>query len=511
MMTGRNKQCGLVVLTGGGPGDADLITLAGVDWLKRADTVIYDRLSAERLLEICRHDTEKIYVGKQPGRPAVSQDEINAILIKKCDEGRLVVRLKGGDPLIFGRGGEEAAALAEAGMPYRIVPGVTAAAAAAAFAAIPLTDRRFASTVTLVTGHEDPAKTESNIDYDALAKLDTLVFYMGVGRLGEIAERLIRAGRSPDTLAAVVQDAATPHQRTIVAALADIAGKAEEAGIRPPALTIVGDVVSLRNELSWFEQLPLFGRTILVTRTRQQTSELSEKLRALGADVIEAPTIEIQPPDDTAKIDAALERLGDFDWLALTSPNGAEALMARLAALNMDARSLAGVKIAAIGPATAEVLWRRSIKADLIPDEFTTAAMGEALVAAGAGAGRVLLARADIAGDALGDTLRAAGAEVEEIAIYRTARPAALPQRAVEALRAGVIDWITFTSSSTVENFLSLLASAGDVNLSAVKLAAIGPVTAETLSAAGLTPTVVARPHTIAGLAEAIVSYSNNA
>lgn len=510
-MTSQKEHHGLVVLTGAGPGDADLITLAGINWLKQADTVIYDRLSAQRLLKICPADAEIIYVGKHPGQAAASQDEINALLVKKCSEGRLVVRLKGGDPLIFGRGSEEAQALRNANLPYRIVPGVTAAAAVAAFAGIPLTDRRCASTVTLVTGHEDPAKAESSIDYGALAKLDTLVFYMGVGRLDEIADRLIQAGRAPDTPAAVVQNAATPHQQTVVATLATIAGRAKAADIKPPALTIVGDVVAMRDQLSWFEQLPLFGRTIMVTRTRQQASALSAKLRELGANVIESPTIKISPPDNPASIDAALNRLGDFDWLVLTSPNGADALMDRLAALDMDARSLAGIKIAAVGPATAEALSRRSIKTDLLPGKFSTEALGETLVAAGAGTGRVLLARADIATDTLRDILHTAGAEVEEIAIYRTTRPAALPPRAVETLQAGQVDWITFTSSSTVENFLSLLALASDINISGVKLAAIGPVTGKTLSAKGLSPTVIAEPHTIEGLVDAIVSYSNGA
>ena len=507
-MTSRKTDRGLVVLTGAGPGDADLITLAGCKWLKLADTVIYDRLSTECLLSICRVNSERIYVGKQPGQAAASQEQINDLLVAKCREGRLVVRLKGGDPLTFGRGGEEAQALAEANLPYRIVPGVTAASAAAAHAGIPLTDRRCASSVAFVTGHEDPSKTESGIDYGALAKLDTLVFYMGIGRLGEIADRLMQAGLSAETPAAVVQNTATPQQQTVVATIATIAEQAAAADVQPPALIVIGKVVALREHLAWFEQLPLFGKTVMVTRTRQQASELSQKLRDLGADVIEAPTIELSPLEDFAAVDAALSRLSEFDWLVLTSPNGATALLDRLAASGMDARSLAGTRIAAVGPATADVLGRRSIKADLMPDEFTTEALGEAMKSAGIDGAKILLARADIATDILPDILRAGGAQVEQITLYRTIRPAALPQQAVEALQAGKVDWITFTSSSTVENFLALAPALADsVNPVGVKLAAIGPVTTDALASRGLPPTVVAEPHTITGLVDAIVSY----
>jgi uroporphyrinogen III methyltransferase/synthase len=559
---GEPRQTGLVVLVGAGPGDPGLITCAGADWLRRAEVVCYDRLASPRLLDLCPPSAERIYVGKGPSAHAMGQEEINALLVRRCGEGKLVVRLKGGDPLIFGRGGEEADALRAAGMAYRIVPGVTAAIAAGAYAGIPLTDRRLAATVTFVTGHEDPTKDESNINYAALAGVDTLVFYMGVGNLPAIAERLMANGRSGEDPVAIVAEATTPRQRTLTATLATVAGAAEEAGIRPPALTIVGKVVTLRDRLAWLEKLPLLGRSVLVTRTRKQASRLCIALAELGANVIEAPTIDIAPPEDWAPVDAALRGIAGergplkkatgatrpgsvasgsgplkdptgatrpgsvasgsgplkdptgatrpgsvgsaYGWIVLTSPNGAQALVERMKTLGLDARALAGVRIAAVGPATADVLRRYFIEPDLMPEKFTTEALADALLnKCDVAASRFLLARADIATEPLADRLRSAGAAVEEVTLYRTVRPAAMSEEALTALRERRVDWVTFTSSSTVTNFLALLAGSG-VDLAGVKLASIGPVTSDTLRAAGLTPAVEASVHTIDGLVEAI-------
>jgi len=498
---------GLAVLVGAGPGEADLVTVAGARWLSRADVVLYDRLVGERLLDACRKDAELIYVGKRPGAHALSQEHINDLLIERCRAGKLVVRLKGGDPLVFGRGGEEADALAAAGVDYRIVPGVTAAVAAGACAGIPLTDRRAASTVAFVTGHEDPDKGEPAVDYGALAGIDTVVFYMGVGNLPAIAERLIAAGRGPETPVALVQNAARPNQRTVTATLATAADEADRHNVRPPAVLIVGRVVALRDRLAWLEKLPLWGTTVLVTRARRQASRLAQRLADLGAHVIECPTIEVQPPEDFWKVDAALGRLDGLDWLVLTSPNGSAALIGRMRELGLDARSLAGARIAAVGPATADVLREHFVEPDLLPETFTTQALGEALTAGElTKAKRVLLARADVATDVLPNMLRAAGAIVEEVAIYRTVRPAALPDAALAALRERRADWITFTSSSTVENLLDLLADE-DVALQGVLLASIGPVTTQTLVDRGLTPAVTADVHTIDGLIDAIAGH----
>ena len=497
----------MAVLVGAGPGGAELITREGHKWLCRADVVLYDRLSAPSLLDACRPDAERIYVGKQPGTPALTQEEICQLLVEKCRGGGVVVRLKGGDPLIFGRGGEEADALIDAGLAFRIVPGVTAAIAAGSYAGIPLTDRRAASTVTFVTGHEHPDKDESTINYEALAALDTLVFYMGVANLPQIAERLIAGGRGAHTPVAIVQNAARPTQRTIAATLGTVAEAAREAGVRPPSLLIVGEVTRMHERLGWLEKLPLFGRCVLVTRSRQQASRLSDRLAELGANVIECPTIEVRPPADWAAADAALRRLDDFDWLVLTSPNGADALAARMRALGLDGRALAGLRVAAVGPATADTLRGHFIEPDRMPDKFTTEALAAALLAeAGASRGRFLLARADIATNVLPDALRAAGAAVEEVVVYRTVRPDAMPDAALEALREGSADWITFTSSSTVENFLALI-EGEDVSLDGVDLASIGPVTTDTLKAHGLAPAVTAEVHTIDGLVDAILSF----
>lgn len=492
----------LAVLVGAGPGDPGLITAAALSWIAQADTVLYDRLANPSFLTHCRDDAELIYVGKGPGAHAMPQDKINELLVKKTAEGNLVVRLKGGDPLIFGRGGEEADALVDAGLPFRIVPGVTAAIAAGACAGIPLTDRRLASTVTFITGHEDPTKDESVINYDALAGLDTLVFYMGVGNLPAIASRLISSGRPADTPIALVQNATHPTQRTVVATLATAAEAAKTNNVRPPTLLIVGNVVTLQEKLAWKDKLPLFGQTILVTRTREQASKLTDQLVTCGANVIECPTIEVKPPEDFAGLDKALGEIATFDWLVLTSPNGVHGLLARMRQLGLDGRSLGKVRIAAVGPATADLLDENFLHPDLMPETFTTQALGEALAAKAGKGAKVLLARADIATNELPETLRAAGAEVTEAVAYRTIRPAGLPDDAVSALTEGKVDWVTFTSSSTAENFLALVKGA---DVAALKLASIGPVTTETIRAAGLAPTVEANKHTIPGLVEAIV------
>ncbi len=506
-MTTRKTDKPLAVLVGAGPGDPGLITAAALNWLAQADTVLYDRLANPSFLAGCRGDAELIYVGKGPGAQAMTQEQINELLVSKTAEGKLVVRLKGGDPLIFGRGGEEADALVDAGLPFRIVPGVTAAIAAGACAGIPLTDRRLASTVTFITGHEDPTKDESSVNYDALAGLDTLVFYMGVGNLPAIAGRLISSGRPADTPVALVQNATLPTQRTVVATLASAASAAEANNIRPPALLIVGNVVRLREKLAWKESLPLFGQTVLVTRTREQASKLTDQLAELGANVIECPTIEIQPPEDFVGLDSALAEIKSFDWLVLTSPNGASGVLARMKHLGLDGRALSAVAIAAVGPATADALNENFLHPDLMPETFTTKALGAALADKVGQGKKVLLARADIASNELPDTLRAAGAEVTEAVAYRTVRPAGLPEDALRALSAGKVDWVTFTSSSTAENFLAMVKGAG-VDLTALKLASIGPVTTETIVAAGLAPAVEAKKHTIPGLVRAILDAS---
>jgi len=493
----------LAVLLGAGPGAPGLVTAEGVKWLRRADVVIYDKLANPALLALAPAAAERVYVGKAPGEHAASQQQISELLVDRCRPGRVVVRLKGGDPLVFGRGGEEAEALAAAAIPFRIVPGVTAAVAAAAFAGIPLTDRRHASTVALVTGHEDPAKDEPSVDYAALARIDTVVFYMGVANLAEIARRLIEAGRDPHTPAAAVEQATTPRQRTVTGTLATLGGAAERAGLRPPAAIIVGQVAAKAGRLAWFERLPLFGRTVLVTRPAEQSAGLAERLDELGAEVIEAPAAIVEPPADPAPVEAALRRLGEFDWLVLTSANGVEALASRLETMGLDARALGGVRLAAVGAATAEALRRRFLRADLVPETYTTKALADALVAAGAGSSRLLLARADIATPELPDALRRAGAAVEQVCLYRAVCPPALPPAARDALRAGRADWITFTSASTVENFLALSEGA---DLSQARLAAIGPVTAEAIRRRGLAAAAVAQPHTAEGLVAAILA-----
>lgn len=497
---------GIVSLVGAGPGDPTLVSVRGAVRIAQADAILYDRLASPKLVALASPNAELINVGKMPDRHPIPQDEIERLLIEHARAGRRVVRLKGGDPFVFGRGGEECEALAEAGIDFEVVPGITAAIAAPAYAGIPVTHRDWTATFALVTGHEDPAKAESNIDFAALARIGTVAFYMGVKRLGENLGKLIEAGLDPDTPAALIRWGTRPDQRTITGTVSNLAERAAAAGIGPPAMTVVGQVAGLRDRLSWYERGPLFGQRIVVTRTRQQASELAGKLAGLGADVLEAPTIRIEPPDDFGPIDAALRAIGDYDWLVLTSVNGVEATVARMRACGLDARALAGVRVAAIGSATADRLRRHFIEPEVVPDKFVAEALAEAIIELGdVRDQRFLLLRADIARPALRQALSDAGGLCDDLPIYRTLPADRLPDELTDALTQGDVAWITFASSSTFANFLDLLDESGRQALRDVRLASIGPITSKTIRAAGYEPAVEATTHTIDGLVDAIV------
>lgn len=495
---------GRVTLVGAGPGDPGLITLRGVEALREAEVVVYDYLASPELLQHAPEAAERIYVGKRAGCHAMAQGEINALLVRLGQEGKRVVRLKGGDPFLFGRGGEEAEALAAAGVPFEVVPGVTSAIAVPAYAGIPVTHRGVASSLAIVTGHEDPRKRESAIDWEGLARIDTIVFLMGVANLAQIAAELAAHGRPEDTPAAVIQWGTLGMQRTVTGTLADIAARVREAGLTSPAVTVVGGVVHLRERLRWFERRPLLGLRVLVTRARQQASRLAEGLRALGADPVECAVIETAPPLDWGALDGAIAALGRYRWVVFTSANGVEVFFARLALAGRDARALAAARIAAIGPATAEALNTHGVRADLVPAEYVAEALAEAM---GEVQGqRVLLPRADIARPALAARLRAAGAEVDEVVAYRTVRPEGLEARLREALAGANV--VAFTSSSTVRNLVEALGHGEAAQaLAGVAVACIGPVTAQTARELGLEPAVVAEEYTIEGLLEALVRW----
>jgi uroporphyrinogen III methyltransferase/synthase len=515
-----SSTSGVVYLVGAGPGDVGLITVRGAALLERADVVVYDYLSNPRLLSYCPR-AETIYVGKKAAAHSFSQDEINGLLVDLGRRGKRVVRLKGGDPFVFGRGGEECEALAAAGVPFEVVPGITAALGATCYAGIPVTHRDFNSSFTFITGHEkeeeykDPqaaargaAEGSSDLDWSAIAKLPCLAFYMGVKSLPRICEKLIGHGMSSEMPAAVIRWGTTAMQRTVVGTLATLAGEVERAGIRPPALTIVGKVVSLRPVMNWFELRPLFGKTIVVTRTRQQASDLSERLTALGADVIEAPTIELAPPSDWGDIDRELARAGEVDWVIFTSQNGVEYTRQRLFETGRDVRVFGNAKFAAIGDATARALEERlCVKADLCPERFVAEALADEFESRGEMRGkRFLMLRADIARPILRERLEKGGAaEVRDVAVYATKPAASLPPALLEALDEKRVHWVTFTSSSTARNFAGLLGGSFRDKLAGVKISSIGPITTTTLEELGLKPTVVAEQFNVDGLVEAIL------
>lgn len=500
---------GMVYLVGVGPGDPELLTLRAAGLLSRADVVLYDALVDERVLDRCGRQAERVFVGKRAGRPHKTQEEINALLVEYARAGKAVVRLKGGDPFIFGRGGEEALALAESGIPFEVVPGVTAAVAAGAYAGIPLTHRGLASACVFVTGHEDPTKPESDLDWPALAALPgTLAVYMGLARLREIAQELIRGGRPADTPAAVVASGTTAEQRTVVATLETIARQTEAAGLQAPAVLLVGPVVLLREKLAWFERRPLFGKRVLVTRPAREAGEMLESLAGLGARPVLFPTVAVEPVADLRILDEALGRLGSFDWTVFSSANAVSIFFDRLEELGLDARTFGTCRVAVMGSAGARALAERAIRADLVPEQFVAEALLDALRSTGELAGkRFLLPRSDIGRDLLRDGLRSAGAAVTDVVIYRTSCPKPDPE-AVRRLLETPPDCLTFTSSSTATNFASMLGADAARSLARnAVVAAIGPVTASTLRELGLAVQVEPHEHTVAALVAALVEY----
>ena len=508
-----HAKTGKVYLVGAGPGDPGLITLRGKYLLEHAEVVVYDYLANPKLLGYAPKDAQLIYAGKKGGGlHAFTQEGINQLLVDHARQGKMVVRLKGGDPFIFGRGAEEIEELVAESIDFEVVPGVTSATAAATYAGIPITHRGYTASVAFVTGHEDPAKESSNISWEKLATgAGTIVVYMGIKTLPAITQKLIEHGRSPDTPVAVVRWASTPQQRSVVGTLSTICEVVRQADIKPPALIIVGEVVTLRSTIDWFERRPLFGRRVVVTRTREQASDLVAQLEEQGAEVLEYATIHIEPVDDYRIVDAAIAEIGRYQWLLFTSINAVTHFFRRLFALGHDSRLLSGVSIAVVGKATADELGKYGLKADLMPDKFTGEGLAEALLQTGMRGSRILLPRALRASGILPEMLADAGAHVTIAPVYRNVP---LPDHG-EALRdqllEGSIDAITFTSSSTVTNFLSLIdAASGDELrrlLGKTAIAAIGPITADTIRNHGLPVDIQPERYTINDMVRAIVAH----
>ncbi|MGQ9732691.1 MAG: uroporphyrinogen-III C-methyltransferase [Candidatus Zipacnadales bacterium] len=500
---------GRVYLVGAGPGDPGLVTLRAREVIELADVVVYDRLIPQVILEWARPEAELIYVGKQPGHHALCQDNINALLVAKAQEGKRVCRLKGGDPFVFGRGGEEALALVEAGVPFEVVPGITAGLAGPAYAGIPVTHRGVATSVAFVTGHEDPQRRESGLNWAGLARgIDTIVFYMGVANLPSIVGKLREFGRAPETPVALLQQATTPFQHTVIGTLEDISALAEREKIESPSLIVVGQVIELREQLAWLERKPLWGCRVLVTRTREQASLLSCLLTEAGASPVEVPVITIESLASYEVLDASLQRMAEFDWLVFTSANGVAAVMARLTALGLDVRDLKGPRIAVIGPGTAAPLKERGLRVDLVPPHYLAESLAKALIAEGVAGKRLLITRAEQAREVLPHRLAEAGAEVVVAPCYRTVPAPEAGQRIRQLLEQRRIDVVTFASSSQVTAFAESVGTSALAKLMGdIIVACIGPVTALTAEGFGLRTGVISEEHTIPGLVQALIAY----
>lgn len=498
---------GKVYLVGAGPGDPGLITVKGLECLSKADTIIYDHLLDKGLLDNTREDSEKIYVGKSGSLHTLQQDEINALMISKAREGKNVVRLKGGDPCLFGRGGEEAEILASEGIPFEIVSGVPSAIAAPSYAGIPVTHRAFSSSIAIVTGHEDTSKKSSHIAWDKLASgVDTLILLMAMQTLPQIVEKLISHGMNPEMPVAVIREGTKTQQNTVTGTLRNIVKEVEKYKLKPPAVVVIGNVVTLRNKLRWFDNGPLWAKRILVTRARNQGGTLSKLLREKGAQTVELPAIKIQLSGSDDEMDLAISKLSEFNWIVFTSVNGVESFFSRLNAHRLDSRALHGIKIASIGPATSLALKKFGLYVDYQPTVYTSTELAEGLKKLNIQNSYVLMPRTDIADDELCKSLQAAGASVHRVNAYRTLPDTYSIEKALGLIREGRIDVITFTSSSTVNFFMTSMPA--DFILPArIVIACIGPKTAEAAIKAGLKVHITAEQHTIPGLVKAIEEY----
>jgi uroporphyrinogen III methyltransferase/synthase len=497
---------GKVYIIGAGPGDPGLITLRGIQCLEASDVIVYDYLASPELLRYARKDARLIYAGKQGGDHTIPQEELNRILVEEANKGFIVTRLKGGDPFIFGRGGEEAEELSRAGISFEVVPGVTSAVAVPAYAGIPLTHRGYTSTVAFVTGHEDPAKEKSDIDWKALSKIGTLVFLMGVKNLEQITGSLLNNGKSPFTPAALIQRGTTSQQKTVKATLGDIAEKVKGAQIASPAILVVGEVVGLREQMNWFESKPLFGRGVVITRPEQQADEMARMLQKEGARVILFPTIRIEPPESWADLDAALANIESYQWVIFTSANGVRFFFGRLRELARDVRDLRGINVCAIGPATADEIARLGIRVDIVPDDYISEGVVKSYEGTDLQGKRILLPRAAVARDVIPWGLERLGATVDVVTAYRTVGSGIDRSELLPFIEQGKLDVVTFTSPSTVRHFVEIMGR--DYQLPpAVKVACIGPVTVAAAKKAGFTVDIFQESYTVPGLVDALVEY----
>ncbi len=499
------KKKGTVYIVGSGPGDPGLITVRAVQCIRRSDVIVYDYLMGREILRYASADARLIYVGKKGGDHTMSQEKINQILVDEAQAGNSVARIKGGDPFVFGRGGEEAQTLHHNGIPFEIIPGVTSAIAVPAYAGIPLTHRNCTSTAVFVTGHEDPTKKESDIDWDKIASIGTIVFLMGVKNLPTIVAKLVEKGRDAATKVALIRWGTTPRQETLTGTLGTIVKLVEDRDFKPPAIFVVGDVAGLRDELNWFEKKPLFGKGIVVTRPEAQSAEFADLLYEEGARVISFPTIKIVPPDNFADLDGAIENIEEYDWIIFTSVNGVRYFFERIFHLGKDSRDLKGVSICAIGPATSRAVENHGIHVDLIPESYISESVVSAFEKAGGAEKKILIPRAEVARDIIPESLTAMGADCDVITTYHTISSGMKREDFQEIAERDRIDIITFTSPSTVDNFIDIV---GRENISEdAIIACIGPVTKKAAEGVGLTVHIMAQSYTVEGMVDAMIDY----
>jgi len=502
-------KTGKVFLIGAGPGDPGLLTIKAKECIEAADIVVYDYLASPLLLKYAKREAEVIYVGKKGGDHTLSQDKINLLLIEKAKQGFDVARLKGGDPFVFGRGGEEAQMLLSHGVPYEVIPGVTSAIAAPAYAGIPVTHRDHASFVSFITGHEDPTKEDTSMQWDIYAKSNaTLVFLMGVKNLENIVKNLVENGKPSDTPVALVRWGTTPQQQTVTGTLETIVERVREAKLKSPSIIIIGHVVSLRDELAWFDNRPLFGKRIVITRARTQASNLVSQLSKLGAACIEIPTIEISPPEDITPLKESIENLKHYDWIVFTSVNGVKFFFDTLYEMGKDVRALGHLKFACIGPVTKERLRDHGIVSDILPQTYQAESVIEAFSGVEIKNKKILLPRAKVARTILPEELEKMGAKVDEVTAYETHLNQEGKKELMELLKNHEIDAVTFTSSSTVSNFMSFFDSEDEKKLlNNIIFASIGPITSDTARFLGIEPDIEATEFTIPGLIDSLLNY----